>query len=90
AEELFEIPVKRIIGLTKIPDLLNNIRKESLKEMGVTNYSSYADLERILENLDYANKIFHRLKCPVIDVSQRAIEKTASIIMSIIAKNNKQ
>lgn len=90
ADELFEIPSRKIIGLTNSPELLNNIRKERLKDMGVTKYSSYADLDRILEELDYADKIFQKLKCPVIDVSQRAIEETASIIMSIIAKNNKQ
>jgi hypothetical protein len=84
AEELFKIPASKIIGLTNSPEVLNSIRRERLKDMGVKTQSSYADLNRILEELDYADTIFNQLKCPVIDVSQRAIEETASIIMSII------
>lgn len=87
AEELFQLPPRKIIGLTNSPEVLNNIRRERLKDMGVNTNSSYADLNRILAELEYADKLFDRLKCPVIDVSRRAIEETASIIISIISKN---
>jgi regulator of PEP synthase PpsR (kinase-PPPase family) len=87
SEELFKISPRKIIGLTNSPEVLNNIRRERLKDMGVKHDSAYADLNRILEELEYADKIFERLRCPVIDVSQRAIEETASIIISIISKN---
>ncbi|MBN2285555.1 MAG: kinase/pyrophosphorylase [Tissierellales bacterium] len=85
SEELFKISPKKIIGLTNSPEILNTIRRERLKDMGVKHDSVYADLDRIIQELEYADKIFSRLRCPVIDVSQRAIEETASIIVSIIS-----
>lgn len=89
AEEIFQISHKKVIGLTNSPEVLNNIRRERLKDMGVRSNSSYADLNRILTELEYADRIFEKIKCPVINVSHRAIEETANIIISIISKNNK-
>jgi len=87
-KELFEINNKKIIGLTNDPRTLNAIRRERLKDMGIKNSSNYANLNRIIEELDYSDKIFNRLKCPVINVSNRAIEETASIILQIFSKKN--
>ncbi|HCX04898.1 MAG: kinase/pyrophosphorylase [Tissierellales bacterium] len=87
-KELFEVSKKKIVGLTNDPRKLNEIRRERLKDMGIKDNSNYADLSRIIEELDYADKIFNRLKCPVINVSNRAIEETASIIIHILSKNN--
>ncbi|NTW71873.1 MAG: kinase/pyrophosphorylase [Eubacteriaceae bacterium] len=83
-KELFEIPSSRIIGLTNDPDRLNSIRVERLKALGLDNTANYASMERILSELDFAEKLFNRLRCPVINVSSKAIEETASIILSII------
>ncbi|MBF7096849.1 pyruvate, water dikinase regulatory protein [Alkalibacter mobilis] len=83
-KELFE-PIKgKIIGLTNDPDKLNNIRQERLKALGLDYTATYANMGRILEELDFAEKLFHKLRCPVINVSTKAIEETASIILSII------
>ncbi len=87
-KELFETNKKKIIGLTNDPRKLNEIRRERLKDMGINNNSNYANLNRIIEELDYADKIFNRLKCPIINVSTRAIEETANIIIQILSKNN--
>jgi regulator of PEP synthase PpsR (kinase-PPPase family) len=86
-KELFEISPRKIIGLTNDPDKLNSIRTERLKDMGMKTSSTYADMHRILAELEYAHKLFHKLRCPVINVSAKAIEETASIISSIISKN---
>lgn len=87
-KELFEISPKKIIGLTNDPEKLNSIRVERLREMGMRASSTYADMDRILTELDYAHRLFARLRCPVINVSSKAIEETASIIASIISNNN--
>lgn len=87
-KELFEISSKKIIGLTNDPDKLNTIRSERLRDMGVKSSSSYAKLDRILQELEYSDKLFARLRCPVINVSSKAVEETANIIISLIAKNN--
>jgi regulator of PEP synthase PpsR (kinase-PPPase family) len=84
--QLFEIPASKIIGLTIKPALLYEIRKERLKTMGLTGEAGYANLERIMDELKFAEDIMRRIGCPVIDVSNKATEETASKILEIYRK----
>lgn len=86
-KEVFEINPKKIIGLTNTPEKLNIIRQERLKALGLSSNASYANLDRILQELDYSEKVMKRVGCPVIDVSNKAIEETAGIIMDIMKEN---
>ncbi|NLJ57487.1 MAG: kinase/pyrophosphorylase [Tissierellia bacterium] len=88
-EELKEISPKKIIGLTLNMDNLNKIRKERLKAMGLNANANYAKMERIIEELEYADQVMKRLKCKVIDTTNKAVEETASIILDYIQENNK-
>lgn len=84
-EELFEIDRKKIIGLTIDPINLMDIRKNRLHKIGKASIFfkgiQYANAERILNELDYSEKIMKRLRCQVIDVTNRAIEDTALLVM---------
>jgi regulator of PEP synthase PpsR (kinase-PPPase family) len=86
-EELFQLPPERCVGLTINPEQLNSIRTERLKALGLTAQANYANLERINEELAYSQRIMKRIGCPVIDVSNKAVEETANIILEIIRKN---
>lgn len=86
--ELFQIPSKKIIGLTNSPENLYQIRKERLRALGLPFGSSYSDLDRILSEVEYAHDIMKKLGCPIIDVANKAIEETADIILSYIKKAN--
>ena len=86
-EELFKVPNNRIIGLLIDPHKLNEIRIARLKAMGLGDTANYADLRRIEEELDYALAIMQRLHCMIINVSNRAIEETASLILEYLRKN---
>lgn len=86
-KELFEIPIKKIIGLTNTPEKLNIIRQERLKALGLSGYASYASMERILEEIDYSEEIMKKIGCPIIDVSSKAIEETAGLILDILKCN---
>mgnify|MGYP000879468352 CR=1 FL=1 len=83
-EELFWIPAGKIIGLTINPRQLNEIRKERLKALGLHGQANYASYERILEELDYAEKIMRKLGCPIFDVSNKAVEEVANKILQIV------
>lgn len=85
-DELFEIPRKNCIGLIISPDKLNEIRKERLKALGLASQASYASFGRILEELDHAEKVMKRLGCPIIDVSNKAVEETAGLILDVLKK----
>ena len=84
SEELYKIDKKRVIGLTTNPIKLNEIRQERLKALGLNNDANYASMERILKELDYAEEIMKKVGCPVIDVSTKAVEETASIIFDLM------
>ncbi|CEI72187.1 MULTISPECIES: pyruvate, water dikinase regulatory protein [Romboutsia] len=86
-KEVFEIDNKKIIGLTNTPEKLNQIRAERLKALGLSSNANYANLDRILQELDYSEQVMKKIGCPVIDVSSKAIEETAGIILDIIKEN---
>lgn len=87
-EEVFKVPARKVIGLTNSPIKLNEIREERLKALGLPRGSSYANMERILMEIDYAEAIMRKIGCPIIDVSNKAIEETAEIIMKQLKKYN--
>ncbi len=82
-EELFAKKKGKVIGLTIRPMLLNEIRVERLKTLGLEKDSDYAKLERIMLELEYAEGILKRIGCPVLDVTNKAVEETASKILQI-------
>ena len=86
-KEIFEINPKKIIGLTNTPEKLNKIRKQRLKALGLSSNANYANLDRIIEELEYSEKVMEKIGCPVIDVSNKAVEETAGIIIDIINQN---
>ena len=89
-EELFKVPPYKIIGLLIDPFKLNEIRSERLKTMGLSDTATYADMKRIDDELAYAKGIMRRLHCQIINVSNRAIEETAGIIMEYVRKNKER
>ncbi len=85
-QELFTIPRNKCIGLVITPEKLNGIRRERLKNLGLTTPANYASLDRILEELNCAESIMKKIGCPIIDVSNKAIEETADVILAMFNK----
>ena len=84
-EELYSVPGKKVIGLTINPFELIEIRKNRMDKFnGLNSTFQYANDSRILDELDFAEKIMKRTRCLKIDVTKRAIEDTALIIMKSI------
>ncbi|NLY78092.1 MAG: kinase/pyrophosphorylase [Tissierellia bacterium] len=86
-DELFEKDPKRVFGLIANPFKLNEIRQERLKSLGLSNNANYASIERINYELEYSKKIMEKLNCMVIDVSNKAVEETAGIIIDQMKAN---
>ncbi|MDD6795035.1 MAG: kinase/pyrophosphorylase [Clostridiaceae bacterium] len=81
--ELYEIDKKKIFGLTINPLQLIEIRKKRLDKFHrISSDIEYAGDERILEEFEYADKVMRKLGCQIIDVTERAIEDTALIIVN--------
>lgn len=84
--ELFQVPPHKVVGLMIKPSLLFEIRRERLRAMGLQQTTSYANMERIIEELDYGQGIMRKIGCPIIDVTNKATEETAARVMEIYRK----
>lgn len=87
-ENLFNVDPSKCIALKISEEKLNRIRKERLRQLGLGESARYATEQRIKEELDYFHNLVEKIRCPVIDVSDKAIEETANDIISIIEHNN--
>jgi regulator of PEP synthase PpsR (kinase-PPPase family) len=86
--ELDEAPQDRIVGLTIELNQLVEIRKARLKQLGMPVDASYGLTEQVKEELEFANQIFRQHpKWPVVDVTGRAIEETAVIILETLREH---
>lgn len=85
--ELYEKDTKRIIGLVANPFKLNEIRQERLKSLGLDFSANYANVDRISQELQYSKEIMEKLGCVVLDVSNKAVEETAGIIIDYMNEN---
>lgn len=81
-EELFSVPADKCFGLKIMPEKLNNIRRERLISLGLNDQASYANIDRIKEELLYFESIVDKIGCPIIDVTNKAVEETANIIIN--------
>jgi len=83
-DELFKIDKNRIFGLRISPEKLNQIRRERLVSLGLKETANYAKIERIKEELAYFDKVVEKIGCRVIDVTNKAIEESANLIISYL------
>lgn len=89
-KEIYEVPARRIVGLTNSPLEIIEIREERLRALGLPKGSSYAKMERILEEIDFAERIMKNIGCPIIDMTNKAVEDTAEVIISLLKKYNER
>jgi regulator of PEP synthase PpsR (kinase-PPPase family) len=81
--ELFDLDPGKIVGLTIDAAALAEIRSERARVMRGPK-RGYAELVEIYDELEHAEAIHRRLGCPVIEVSNLAIEETARRIIRIV------
>ena len=83
-QKLFEkIKNLRVVGLIIDASLLQKIREERARKIGLKD-SSYYDLREIQKELTYARRTYSRFGWPVINVSRKAVEEVATEILSIL------
>ncbi|MBO8156056.1 MAG: kinase/pyrophosphorylase [Bacillaceae bacterium] len=88
-EELFKVDPTKCIGLRINPDKLNHIRKERLRALGLDDDANYANINRIKEELEFFDRVSEKIGCKVIDVSNKAVEETANVILNFLQKKHR-
>jgi [pyruvate, water dikinase]-phosphate phosphotransferase / [pyruvate, water dikinase] kinase len=76
-----------IVGLTKDPDSLVEIRRSRMRFLQKDGDLPYTDSEKVQEEVQEARRLFARLGCPVIDVTRRSVEETASEIIMLLNRH---
>lgn len=85
-KQLFEIDQRKVVGLIIDIDSLQRIRKNRLEKFGQDTGGDYASSQQILKEIEYAENLFKQNKrWPVFNVTERALEETASEIVRLIA-----
>jgi regulator of PEP synthase PpsR (kinase-PPPase family) len=92
--ELGRLTRPLIVGLTINPELLVQIRKNRLRQLGSDDEvdaaalarfgGDYAELERVKDEVVHARRLFARQGWPVIDVTRRSVEETAAAIFQLL------
>lgn len=90
SQELSEVVPDRVVALTIGIDQLIEIRRARLRQLGMPPDASYGLREHVREELEYAHTIFRAHPgWPVIDVTGRAIEETAGIIVDTLKQRGR-
>ena len=93
-KDLFKSDQRKIFALTINPDTLEHIRKNRLLRFnlptGKSSEGNYANTQSVLKELEWAEKIFKENKrWPIFNVTDKAIEETASEIIKIMNMRKK-
>jgi hypothetical protein len=85
-EELFKVDQRKIVGLIIDIESLQRIRKNRLEKFGQDPGGEYSSLSYIVKEIEYAHELFKQnRKWPVFNVTDRALEETATEITKIVA-----
>lgn len=83
-QELAQTESRRIFGLTIKPDALLQIRRARMERLKMAPDTSYGQRDHILREIYFARSIFQANPTwPVIDITGKAIEETATDILRI-------
>ncbi len=83
--EIDDLPPEKVVALTIGVDQLLEIRRSRLLQLGMPADASYGLRDHVRAELDFADQIFSaHPSWMVIDVSGRAIEETATMILEAI------
>jgi regulator of PEP synthase PpsR (kinase-PPPase family) len=81
--ELFALPPGRVIGLTIDPVRLAELRRVREQRLGGAT-GDYADLASVRHEVAYALHLFRERQWPVVEVTNKPIEESASEILALV------
>jgi regulator of PEP synthase PpsR (kinase-PPPase family) len=84
--ELFRVGKPLIIGLTKNPKHLVQVRKNRLNILNQDHETDYADIETVREEVLSACRIFTENNWPIIDGTRKSIEEIAATVLQYHAR----
>jgi regulator of PEP synthase PpsR (kinase-PPPase family) len=81
---------KPVIGLQMDVDYLTRVREERVRALGLDRLLYKAEKEVVKEELDFAQRVYDKLGCQVIDVTGLSSRDLVNAIMSQIKKKREE
>ena len=88
--EVIEVTHPLVVGLTKDPRRLIQIRRNRLQMLDQDEQTDYVDPETVSAEIKMAQRLFTKHGWTVIDVTRRSIEETAATIMQLYNRRKEQ
>jgi len=79
-----------VVGLTKDPKSLVQIRRNRLRMLNQDEETDYVDIKTVSKEVNDAHRMFTNNEWPVIDVTRRSIEETAAYILTLYERREKE
>ncbi len=86
--ELLDAEKPLIVGLTNDPERLIHLRRNRLSMLDHNEATDYTDIEAVRVEVREARRVFAEHHWPVIDVTRRSIEETASSIHKLLMRRH--
>jgi regulator of PEP synthase PpsR (kinase-PPPase family) len=86
--ELLDAEKPLIVGLTNAPERLLPLRRNRLSMLDHNEATDYTDLEAVRAEVREARRVFAEHHWPVIDVTRRSIEETASSVHKLLMRRH--
>jgi regulator of PEP synthase PpsR (kinase-PPPase family) len=85
--ELMQARHPLVVGLTKDPGQLIQIRRNRLRLLAQDEQTDYVDPESVREEVAQARRLCAEHNWPVLDVTRRSIEETAAAIIQLLGEH---
>lgn len=80
-ENITKLKQPLVVGLTISDDRLIEIRTSRLNAMSQDTNTDYVNEDRVKDEIETSKKLFRQQSWPVIDVTRRSVEETATLII---------
>ena len=91
SEELENVKNTQVVALITSAHTLVEIRRKRSIELGLKDTDNdYIDIHKVEEEITTAKRIFANKGWPVIDITRRSVEETASAIMNILSLKDEE
>ncbi|MEQ8229058.1 MAG: pyruvate, water dikinase regulatory protein [Rhodospirillales bacterium] len=85
-DDLYKLTHPLVVGLTKDPRRLVEIRRQRLRLLDQDENTDYVDLDMVSKEITEARRVFAKYEWPVINVTRKSIEETAANVIQLLSR----
>jgi regulator of PEP synthase PpsR (kinase-PPPase family) len=87
-KQVLDLPRDKVVGLAIDPRRLAEIRRSRMEYIAPGAKMSYDDELEVREEVNWSRRFLTKQKIKVVDVTQRAIEETAHLVLRAVGKDS--